>query len=277
MFRQLSNNLTHAFKQLSGQNKLTEKNLAPTISAIEEALINADVALPVIQILLQAITKKAIGTEVPKNLKPDQFFKKVVHDELISILDQGSNSGINLKTKTPAVILLCGLQGAGKTTACAKLAHTLKNQLKKQILIVSTDTARPGAIQQLEILAQQTNVEFFKSTQSATPLEITKQAVNYATKSHIEILIIDTAGRLHIDESLMQEIQAIQSQAKPIETLFVMDSGTGQDAAKSATSFNKNLPITGTILTKLVKAERPYQQNTLLMYQLNSLVTVNKY
>ena len=250
MINKLSTSLTSAFKKLSGQHKLTPTNIEETITEIKNVLIKADVATGVIELLIKNISSKAYGIDVANELKPEHLFKKIFHDELIQLLKQDESSNLNLKTPSPAVILLCGLQGSGKTTTCAKLANYLKTTQQQNVLLVSTDTARFAAIEQLKILAEQINVDFYTPKENSSPLEIAKQAMNFAKKSPIDTVIIDTAGRLHINSELMNEIKAIHAAVTPIETLFVIDSNTGQDATHSAREFSQTVPLTGTIVTK---------------------------
>jgi signal recognition particle subunit SRP54 len=250
MINRLSNNLTGAFKKLARQHKLTPENIKQTLDEIRSILLTADVATEVIDTLLDNISKTAYGANVANELKPEQLFKKIFHDELLKLLKQDASSELNLNTKPPAVILLCGLQGSGKTTTCAKIANYLKTKHNQNVLLASTDTARFAAIEQLKILAEQINVNFFQPSETSNPIEIAKKAISFAQKSPIDTVIIDTAGRLHIDADLMQEIKGIHAVLEPIETLFVLDSNTGQDAARSAKEFSKTVPLTGTIVTK---------------------------
>lgn len=250
MFNNLSDRLTSTFKKLSGNNKLSEKNVAEALTEVKRALIEADVALEVITPFIDKVKNQAIGADVINQLKPGEVFKKIIHDGLVDILSQGSNAALNLASKPPAVILMCGLQGAGKTTTCAKLAYWLQQQ-KKTVLMVSTDVNRPGAIEQLNILGQQLNIDCCEASTSDTPLQIAERALKTAKKNLTDVLIVDTAGRLHIDQSLMTEVSQLHTLLKPTETIFVMDSMTGQDAAHSAKAFSNQLPLTGTILTKI--------------------------
>ncbi|MBM93131.1 MAG: signal recognition particle protein [Legionellales bacterium] len=249
MFNQLSNRFTQAFKQLSGQHELSEKNIQSAIEAVHQALIEADVAIEMINPFIEQVKSSALGQAVVGSLKPDQVFKKAVHDHLIQYLKPESDRTLNLSAKSPKVILVCGLQGTGKTTSCAKLAHHLKNQ--HTVMLVSTDVHRPAAIDQLKVLADQIEVTCYPSDPQHTPSTLAQNALNEAKKNGTDVLIVDTAGRLHIDASLMSELQSIHQTLNPIETLFVMDSMTGQDAARSAAAFKAHLPLTGTILTKV--------------------------
>jgi len=212
-------------------------------------LLEADVALPVVKQVIEDISAKAIGQEVIKKLKPGEALVKIVHDELVKIMGD-TNVDINLQVAPPAVILVAGLQGSGKTTSVAKLARIIKNNKNKKVMLVSTDIYRPAAIQQLETLATQIEVEFFPSDVTQRPVDIAQNAISEAKKKFIDVVIVDTAGRLHIDKEMMDEVQDIHAIANPSETLFVVDSMTGQDAANTAKAFNDVLPLTGVILTK---------------------------
>lgn len=248
MFANLSDKLTQTVKRLRGLHRISEENIQETLREIRLALLDADVALPVVRQFVEHIRDKALGQEVMQSLSPGQALIKIVHDELIAILGE-TYSEINLKTNPPAVILMAGLQGSGKTTSSAKLAKWLKEKHNKSILLASTDVYRPAAIEQLKILAEQVGVDFLVNS-SDKPLEIAQQALNHAKNKIIDVVIIDTAGRLHIDEDMMAEIKAIHHAVTPIETLFVVDSMTGQDAANTAKAFHDALALTGVILTK---------------------------
>ncbi len=249
MFSQLSNRFTEIFKHLSGNSQLSEKNVQSAVKAVQQALIEADVAIEVIEPFIQKVQTHALGAKVVGQLKPEEVFKKAVHDCLIEVLSEGSDARLNLATKPPAVILVCGLQGSGKTTTCAKLAHHLKQT--QSVMLVSTDVNRPAAIEQLKVLAEQIHVECFPSQSHLTPTDLATQALKAADQASVDVLIVDTAGRLHIDDALMDEVKTLHQQLNPIETLFVMDSMTGQDAARSAAAFKQYLPLTGTIVTKV--------------------------
>ena len=249
MFESLSQRLQKTVKNLSGRGRLTETNIKEALKEIRFALLEADVALPVVIQFIEQIKEKAVGTEVLQSLRPGEALIKVVHDELVTTL--GSDQAtLNFKTTPPVVILLAGLQGAGKTTTVAKLAAYLKRQ-KKSVLVASTDIYRPAAIQQLETLAQAVAVDFFPSTTSDNPVKIAEQAIKQAKKKMIDVVIIDSAGRLHIDDEMMTEIKNIHHAINPVETLFVVDSLTGQDAANTAKVFDEALPLTGIVLTKI--------------------------
>lgn len=249
MFSNLSERLTKVLKNLSGRGRLTEENIKETLRDIRMALLEADVALPVVKQFIEHIQSKAIGTDVMESLSPGQALIKIVHDELVLQMGE-QNDSLNLQAQPPAVILMAGLQGSGKTTTLAKLARWLKNNQKKKVMVVSADIYRPAAIQQLETLARQVEVDFFPSHSSQNPITIANDAIKAAKTSAADILLVDTAGRLHIDDQMMSEIKALHSAIHPIETLFVVDSMTGQDAANTAKAFNDALPLTGVILTK---------------------------
>ena len=248
MFSSLSERFGGIVKKLSGQARLTEDNIKDTMREVRMALLEADVALPVVKDFIEQVKTKALGTEVIKSVSPGQALVKVVNDELVHLMGDIAD-GLNLNVQPPAVILMAGLQGAGKTTTVGKLAVYLKAQ-KKTALVVSCDIYRPAAIEQLKTLAKQIDVEFFPSAVKQDPIKIAKNAIAHAKKSHLDVVIVDTAGRLHIDDEMMQEIQGIHSAINPAETLFVVDSMTGQDAANTAKAFNDSLPLTGVVLTK---------------------------
>lgn len=249
MFSHLSERLNKVIKNLTGQGRLTEDNIKDTLRDIRIALLEADVALPVAISFINDIQTKAVGKEVLESLSPGQALIKLVHDELIRIMGE-VNEELNLKTQAPAVILMAGLQGGGKTTTAAKLAKWLKQAQNKSVLVASTDIYRPAAIDQLATLAQSIEVEWFPSHPSQDPVDIALQAIQAAKNKVLDVVILDTAGRLHIDEQMMTEIKRIHAAIHPIETLFVVDSMTGQDAANTAKAFNDALPLTGVILTK---------------------------
>ena len=250
MFENLTNQLTKIFKDISGQSKFSEENIQQALREVRLSLIEADVAIPVVKQFIEHVKSKIIGQTIDSHLKASQAFVKVIHEELVNTLG-GENAEINLKAQPPAIILMAGLQGAGKTTATAKLAKYLKDIHNKSVMLVSTDIYRPAAIDQLEQLAKQIDARFFKSSQFQDPIKIAAEALQEAKKSFIDILLVDTAGRLHIDEAMMQEISHIHQAIHPVETLFVVDSMTGQDAANTARAFHETLPLTGVILTKI--------------------------
>lgn len=250
MFEILSNRLSKTIKDLSGQGRLTEANIKDTLREVRVALLEADVALPVVKEILENIKQKALGEEVIQHLKPGQAFLKIVEKELIHIMGETA-AELNFQTQPPLVILLAGLQGAGKTTCVAKLARYLQEQLKKKVLMTSTDVYRPAAITQLETLAKNLDISFFPSTNDQLPVDIAQRALTEAKQQGSDVLIIDTAGRLHIDDAMMDELKQIHGAIKPTETLFVVDSMTGQDAVNTAKAFNDSLALTGIILTKV--------------------------
>lgn len=249
MFDNLTERLTRAFKTLSGQARLTEDNMQQALREVRMSLLEADVAFPVVKDFIEQIKQKALGQEVLTDLKPDQALIKIVHDELVHIMGD-SRSELNFKTQPPAIFLMAGLQGSGKTTSAAKLALHLKETEKKKVMLVSVDVYRPAAIQQLNLLATQLDIAFFPSDPSEKPLHIVQKAVDMAKKQFMDVLIIDTAGRLHIDAEMMAEIKSLHQAVEPVETLFVVDSMTGQDAANTAKAFHDALALTGVILTK---------------------------
>lgn len=249
MFENLSERLSGTIKRLRGQARLTESNIKEALREVRMALLEADVALPVVRKFIDTVRERAVGQEVLQSLSPGQALVKVVNDELIKVMGE-SNESLDLKTQPPAVLMVAGLQGAGKTTSVAKLALWLRERAAKKVLLVSCDVHRPAAIQQLKTLAAQVEVDFFPSDASQDPVSIAKSAISQARKQFSDVLIIDTAGRLHVDEQMMHEIKRIHSAVDPVETLFVVDSMTGQDAANSAKAFNEALPLTGVFLTK---------------------------
>ncbi|RMX17958.1 signal recognition particle protein [Legionella jordanis] len=249
MFENLTERLTQAFKTISGQARLTEDNINAPLREIRLSLLEADVALPVVKEFIDGVKQKALGQEVLANLKPDQAFVKIVHDELVHVLGD-SRAELNFKTQPPAVFLMAGLQGSGKTTSTAKLARYLKETESKKVMLVSLDVYRPAAIEQLKLLAEQIGAAFYPSQAQERPLEIAQKALESAKKQFMDVVIFDTAGRLHIDSEMMDEIKILHHALNPIETLFVVDSMTGQDAANTAKAFHEALPLTGVILTK---------------------------
>ncbi len=249
MFENLTDRLALAFKNIKGQGRLNEDNIQDALREVRLSLLEADVALPVVKHFIEQVKEKALGQEVDLKLKPDQALIKIVNDELIEIMGS-ERYELNLNAQPPVTFLMVGLQGSGKTTTTGKLAKYLKENEKKKIMLVSTDIYRPAAIDQLKLLAESIEVEFFHSTPQEKPINIVKNAIKEAKKNFIDVLIIDTAGRLHIDDTMMQELQELQKAAGPSETLFVVDSMSGQDAANTAKSFHEQLPLTGIILTK---------------------------
>jgi signal recognition particle subunit SRP54 len=249
MFENLTDRLSKTLQTLSGKSRLTEDNIQQALREVRLSLLEADVALSVVKEFMEEIKQKALGQDVINSLKPDQVFVKLVHDELIRMMGDNFRE-LNLKTQPPAVILMAGLQGSGKTTSAAKLARFLKDNDKKKVMLASVDTYRPAAIQQLNILADSIDVAFFKPSSEQKPIDIAKQALDTAKKQFMDVLIIDTAGRLHIDDEMMAEIRALHQILTPAETLFVVDSMTGQDAANTAKAFHDAIALTGVILTK---------------------------
>ena len=249
MFENLSDRLTKTLKNISGRGRLTEDNIKDTLREVRMALLEADVALPVIKEFIAKVKESAVGQDVSKSLTPGQVFVKIVQKELETAMGE-VNEALDLKATPPAVVLMAGLQGAGKTTSVAKLARFLKDREKKKVLVVSADVYRPAAIKQLETLANEIDVEFFPSDISQKPVDIANAAIEHAKKQFFDVLIVDTAGRLHVDSDMMTEIQALHAAINPVETLFTVDAMTGQDAANTAKAFNDALPLTGVILTK---------------------------
>jgi len=249
MFDGLSERLGKTVRNLRGVGRLSEDNIKDTLREVRMALLEADVALPVVKAFIDHVRERAVGEEVMKSLTPGQAFVKIVNDELVHLMGE-ANDSLDLKAAPPVVILMAGLQGSGKTTTTGKLARWLKQNQKKTVMVVSADVYRPAAIEQLKTVAREVGAEFFPSSADQDPVRIATDALHEARVRHMDVLIVDTAGRLHIDESMMAEIQQLHEAVKPIETLFVVDSMTGQDAANTAKVFNDVLPLTGVILTK---------------------------
>lgn len=249
MFDNLSQRLQATAKKLRGQARLTEENMAQTLREVRMALLEADVALPVVKTFIEQVKQAALGQEVTGSLKPGQALIKVVNDELTSLMGE-QNDGLNLSTRPPAVILVAGLQGAGKTTSVAKLARWLMESENRSVMVASADVYRPAAIKQLQRLADDVGASFFPSSEDQQPVDIANASLDAARKQAMDVLILDTAGRLHIDECMMQEIRQVHEAISPVETLFVVDSMTGQDAVNTARVFDERLPLTGIILTK---------------------------
>ncbi|MGM8225771.1 signal recognition particle protein [Cellvibrio sp. ARAG 10.3] len=249
MFENLTDRLSHSLRTITGKARLSEDNIKDTLREVRKALLEADVALPVVKAFIDQVRSRALGQQIAKALNPGQQFIKIVENELISVMGS-ANEGLKLAVQPPAVILMAGLQGAGKTTSVAKLARYLKEREKKKVLVVSADIYRPAAIQQLQTLAQEVDVEFFPSTAEQRPVDIARGAIDHAKRKFLDVVIVDTAGRLHIDNELMTEIQDMHAAIKPAETLFVIDAMIGQDAVNTAKAFNEALPLTGVILTK---------------------------
>ncbi|WIO75612.1 signal recognition particle protein [Porticoccaceae bacterium LTM1] len=250
MFENLSDRLSQTLKKVTGKAQLTEDNIKDTLREVRMALLEADVALPVVKQFVEQVKQSAVGEKVSSSLNPGQQFLKIVQRELeVTMGDR--NESLNLATQPPAVIMMAGLQGAGKTTSVAKLAKFLKEREKKKVMVVSADVYRPAAIKQLETLAGDVGVEYFPSSADQKPQDIAKAALQAAKGQHADVLIVDTAGRLHIDDALMAEIQDLHGVLNPVETLFVIDAMIGQDAVNTAKAFNEALALTGVILTKV--------------------------
>ena len=249
MFDNLSERLSKTIRNLRGQGRLTDANISDALRDVRMALLEADVALPVVKDFIARVRERAMGQEVLKSLTPGQTLVKVVNDELIHTMGE-ANDALDLNVQPPAVILMAGLQGSGKTTSSAKLARMLQERQRKRVLLASCDIYRPAAIEQLQTLAKEVGAEFFPSSPDQDPVHIATDAVVHARRQHLDVVIIDTAGRLHIDEAMMAEIQQLHAAVKPVETLFVVDSMTGQDAANTARTFSEVLPLTGIVLTK---------------------------
>ena len=249
MFQNLTDRLAGTIKGLRGQGRLSEDNIKDTLREVRMALLEADVALPVVKEFTEKVRARAVGQEVMQSLSPGQALVKIVNDELVSLMGEACDE-LNLNVQPPAVVLMAGLQGSGKTTSTAKLARWLKERKKKSVLVASCDIYRPAAIEQLQTLAKEVGAEFFPSSSNQQPVAIAAAALEQARKQHMDVVIIDTAGRLHIDKEMMDEIQQVHAAVNPVETLFVVDSMTGQDAANTARAFNEALPLSGVVLTK---------------------------
>jgi signal recognition particle subunit SRP54 len=249
MFENLTDRLSVTLRNLRGQGRLSEDNIKDSLREVRQALLEADVALPVVRDFIEGVKEKALGQAVIGSVSPGQALIKVVSDELVAIMGH-QHDAVNLDTKPPVVILMAGLQGAGKTTTVAKLARRLIEVDKKIVMVASADIYRPAAISQLQTLAGEVNAIFHPSDSSQSPVNIARQALDSAKKNNADVLIVDTAGRLHIDEEMMGEIKSIHDELDPTETLFVVDSMTGQDAANTAKAFGEALPLTGVVLTK---------------------------
>ena len=249
MFDSLSERLSGALRSLTGKSTLNDNNIQEALGDVRRALLEADVALSVVKDFTERVRLRAVGQEVSKSLTPGQAFIKLVQSELQSTMGS-ANESLDLKAVPPAVILVAGLQGAGKTTSVAKLARLLKEEEKKSVLVVSADTYRPAAAQQLNALVTNTGVNVFESVKNRLPVEIVREALLEAKRKFFDVLIVDTAGRLGVDQEMMTEIKALHAELNPIETLFVVDAMTGQDAAITAKAFGDVLPLTGVVLTK---------------------------
>ena len=249
MFSNLTDRLSQTVKKLRGKGRLTEDTIQEALREVRIALLEADVALPVVRSFIAQVGERALGQEVLNSLTPGQALVKVVHEELVHVMGD-ENAGLDLNAPAPVVVLIAGLQGSGKTTSTGKLARHLIQDLGKKVMVVSCDVYRPAAISQLQTLATQVGAEFFPSSADERPAVIARSALEQAKKQFMDVLLVDTAGRLHIDEKMMQEIKAIHAAIDAHETLFVVDSMTGQDAANTALAFSQALPLTGVVLTK---------------------------
>jgi signal recognition particle subunit SRP54 len=249
MFETLTDRLSQSLRNVAGTGQLTEDNIKDTLREVRMALLEADVALPVAREFIEKVKSEALGQEVMKQLSPGQAFVKIVYDQLTEMMG-AANESLDLNSKPPVIILLAGLQGAGKTTTAGKLARFLKERQKKKVMMVSADVYRPAAIEQLKTVAGDVGALFVHSSPDEAPLTIANRAIEQAKIQFADVLIVDTAGRLHIDDSMMNEIKDLHAAIKPAETLFVVDAMTGQDAANTAKAFNDALPLTGVILTK---------------------------
>jgi signal recognition particle subunit SRP54 len=249
MFENLSERLSRAAQSLRGRGRLTEDNIRDTLRQIRLALLEADVALPVVKSFIDDVRARALGDEVTRSLTPGQALVKIVHEELVRVMGEGS-SALDLRAQPPAVILLAGLQGSGKTTTAAKLARRLIERERKSVFLASVDIYRPAAIHQLETLAGQVGAVFVTGAPNAKPAELARDALAESRRRLADVLIIDTAGRLHVDSAMMEEVREVHAAAAPVETLFVVDSMAGQDAINAARAFGEALPLTGIVLTK---------------------------
>ncbi|AUN94256.1 signal recognition particle protein [Pseudazoarcus pumilus] len=250
MLDNLTTRLSRVVKTLRGQARLTEDNIQEALREVRMALLEADVALPVVKEFIARVREKAVGQEVVGSLTPGQALVGVVHDELTALMG-GEHAGLDLAARPPAVILMAGLQGAGKTTTTGKLGKLLVERMKKKVLAVSADVYRPAAIEQLRTVAEQAGIDFFPSSPEQKPVDIARAALDHARRHYYDVVLLDTAGRLAIDEAMMAEIQALHAAVEPVETLFVVDAMLGQDAVNTARAFNEALPLTGVVLTKL--------------------------
>ena len=250
MFDHLTQRLSRVVKTLKGEARLTDANIQDALREVRLALLEADVALPAVREFIQRVREKAVGEEVVGSLTPGQALVGVVHREMAALMGAEA-SALNLAVTPPAVILMAGLQGVGKTTSVGKLARLLKQTQKKKVLVVSADVYRPAAIDQLQTLAAQVGVDWFPSSPEQKPVEIAQAAIEWARKHYHDVVIVDTAGRLSIDEAMMKEIAELHAAVTPVETLFVVDAMQGQDAVNTAAAFREAVPLTGVVLTKL--------------------------
>jgi len=250
MFENLTERLSNALRNVRGQARLTEDNIKDALREVRMALLEADVALPVVRDFISHVRERAIGQEVTASMTPGQALVKIVRDELIEMMGSESE-GLKLNVTPPAVILMAGLQGSGKTTTVGKLSRWLRENAKKSVMVASGDVYRPAAIRQLEVLAGEIGVEFFPSSAGERPEDIAARALDQARRKFVDVLIFDTAGRLHVDDEMMGEIRRLHERLQPVETLFVVDAMTGQDAVNTAAAFHAALPLTGVVLTKV--------------------------
>ena len=249
MFDKLSARLAAVVDGLRGRGRLTEENIGDTLRQVRMALLEADVALPVVKEFIDAVKARAVGLEIHKSLTPGQALIRVIHEELVRVMGEGVRP-INLRTQPPAIVLLAGLQGAGKTTTAAKIALWLRERERKRVLLVSTDVHRPAAMLQLERLGSQLGIDVAAANPAEAPLAIATRAMDEARRGLYDVLLVDTAGRLHVDEAMMLEVRQLAAALQPIETLFVVDSMAGQDAVNAARAFGAALDLTGIVLTK---------------------------
>ncbi len=249
MFDNLTSRLTRTLENLRGRGRITEENIGAALREVRVALLEADVALPVVRTFIDGVKAKAVGVEVASSLTPGQAFIGILHRELVELMG-GPRAGINLRAQPPIIVLLAGLQGAGKTTTAAKLARWLIERERKRVLLVSTDVRRPAAMLQLERLAQQVSADYFPARAEDPPAQIAREALEAARRGVFDVLIVDTAGRLHVDQELMEEVREIDAAVTAAERLFVVDAMAGQDAVNAARAFGSTLALTGVILTK---------------------------
>lgn len=251
MFETLSNRLTSIFDKIRGKGALTEADVALTLREVRVALLEADVALPVAKDFIAQVQEKATGQDILRSITPGQMVIKIVHDTLVDLLGHPDGSALNLRAQAPAVILMVGLQGSGKTTTAAKIAHFLKTRENKKVMMASCDIYRPAAQEQLVILGGQIEAPVLDPIPGEKPLAIAARALDHAKKSGMDVLVIDTAGRLHVDDTLMEELQALHQRLNPVETLLVMDAMMGKDALQTATAFHKKIGVTGCVLSRV--------------------------
>ncbi len=249
MFENLSDRLNSTLQKLRGQSRLSEDNIRETLREVRVALLEADVALPVVKDFISAIRQRAVGQQIHASLQPGQALVKLVHEQLVALMGE-QVAPLDLQARPPVTVLVAGLQGAGKTTSVGKLARYLRERENKRVLVTSCDIYRPAAMEQLRLLAEQVGADYFDGQPIGKPAAIAEQAQTHARQQHFDVLLVDTAGRLHIDADMMDEVKVIHRAIGPHETLFVVDAMTGQDAANTARAFNQALPLTGVVLTK---------------------------